>query len=531
MSDAVIVPVGGEAIFVNVSASGIRGETGGQGAVGTANELIVSRAENYPYITFDEPDGTTIANGRATQSGHTLEVVHQSGGTASIDRNGLITTDNTYFGLQHANLIAEVWGALSFTQKGTGGNFGPEAIMMLNGNGKTDITGGLIHVEFTPFATTPKVTMTGGGSLVPFSGTTETVRGSPFGIRQLPLDGARRLAGLQYYVGATAMLDEVWVWHPSGLVTKHYGDPLFRQVMATAKWGTVQLGTSAPVTNGFQPRWHAFQLGQRRSDVLRALGGGARDEDVYRLTHRSENIRRTSIRFIAATADWYTVATEIKPTVAKSTLAGSIGLYGHAPNGRDYMSEVVFGMEGNEPLDIERVESALGRWTSNPGPVTKVRFSKALSATGAKQLDVYVADAGSVVNIVLDGEFTEVEAPVAGATPVSGFSRPQNLITPKGPSSAGGDAPFTLTPGIDQPMQHLLAATSTPRKITLDSSTAVRGDYFHLVRQNAIGGSYDVVDSGATSTVLKNLPSTGNGSWARFDFNGTAFVLTACGTL
>ena len=86
-----------------------------------------------------------------------------------------------------------------------------------------------------------------------------------------------------------------------------------------------------------------------------------------------------------------------------------------------------------------------------------------------------------------------------------------------------GDSDITLTVGSSNPIQLFSTTLTANRTVTLDTTNAINGDSFRIVRTGL--GAY-TIDVGG----LKTLPSA-TAAWCDVSFNGTAWILTAYGTL
>ena len=86
-----------------------------------------------------------------------------------------------------------------------------------------------------------------------------------------------------------------------------------------------------------------------------------------------------------------------------------------------------------------------------------------------------------------------------------------------------GDAAATLVWGVDSPTQRWATTLTADRAVTLSTAGTHNGATWHIVR--SAGGAFNLnVGTGP----LKAMPAS---SWARFTFNGSAWMLVAYGTL
>jgi hypothetical protein len=86
-----------------------------------------------------------------------------------------------------------------------------------------------------------------------------------------------------------------------------------------------------------------------------------------------------------------------------------------------------------------------------------------------------------------------------------------------------GDADVTLTVGTSSPIQQYATTLTGNRTVTLETTDAINGDTFRIVRTGL--GAY-TIDVGG----LKTLPSA-TAAWCDVSFDGSAWILTAYGTL
>lgn len=87
-----------------------------------------------------------------------------------------------------------------------------------------------------------------------------------------------------------------------------------------------------------------------------------------------------------------------------------------------------------------------------------------------------------------------------------------------------GDAGETLTVGTDEPIQNWNTALGADRTITLDTTGAKEGDWFHILRNSAATGAFNLIVGS-----LRNLSSAGQ--WCKVQYDGAAWQLIAYGTL
>ena len=86
-----------------------------------------------------------------------------------------------------------------------------------------------------------------------------------------------------------------------------------------------------------------------------------------------------------------------------------------------------------------------------------------------------------------------------------------------------GDANVTLTVGSSNPIQQYATTLTANRTVTLDTTGAINGDTFRIVRTGL--GAF-TIDVGG----LKTLPSA-TAAWCDVSYTGSAWMLTAYGTL
>lgn len=101
-----------------------------------------------------------------------------------------------------------------------------------------------------------------------------------------------------------------------------------------------------------------------------------------------------------------------------------------------------------------------------------------------------------------------------------GTDRSRRLI---GVGPDRGDTSQTLTAGVDEPTQRWATALTVNRTVTLAVTNAGEGDKFRIVRSGL--GAFTLNVGG-----LKTLPAA-TAAWCDVEFDGTAWVLTAYGTL
>ena len=94
---------------------------------------------------------------------------------------------------------------------------------------------------------------------------------------------------------------------------------------------------------------------------------------------------------------------------------------------------------------------------------------------------------------------------------------------PEGVSADRGDNSVILAVGTDATAQRFATNLTAARTITLSTTGARNGDKFRVVRSAVGAGTLDLGG-------LKTLPAA-TAAWAEVHFNGTAWVLTAYGTL
>jgi hypothetical protein len=499
-----------------------------------ANPLSPSKAASLPWEDFDRAEGTLV-NGMTTKSGHTFLASGPGATAAAIGDNGVVNTDNVYMGFTWTNSgtpITEVWGVISFKEVGTGGyTTGPQAVLMFNNGGPVDLLNGLIHIEFTPTGYSPKITTNGAANLAALGGTVTEVNGNDVGagIYRLKVDGSKYLVGLVYVQKASAALDELYIHLPDGKIVKYVGDTKVRTVMTGCYWGTAQIQT--PVSNGFQPRWHALHYGPRRSNVLRALSGAAKDTDTLPLREISRfHKRRQRIVMTPTATGWYTIANASDASGVNTFLGGVVRISARDAAGRQEFAELACGIEATDAPRIQRIDRPYGTWASGP-TVSRIRLSRDSSAGGAKQLEIYFAQYSGSTDITvidLEGQFEPILSPVVGSTALTGYSREQSLVLTQGPSLLqANNTDITLTPGVDNPRQVANNANSPAKTISLDDAKAIDGDFFVITRTGT--NPYNVANL-SDAVVLKSLAQN---TWGRFDRSTSTgkFVLTEYGTL
>ena len=86
-----------------------------------------------------------------------------------------------------------------------------------------------------------------------------------------------------------------------------------------------------------------------------------------------------------------------------------------------------------------------------------------------------------------------------------------------------GDADVTLTEGVSSPYQRYATTLTVSRRVTLDTTGAINGDSFRIIRTGL--GAF-ILDVGG----LKNIPSS-TAAFVDVSFDGTAWILTGYGTL
>lgn len=86
-----------------------------------------------------------------------------------------------------------------------------------------------------------------------------------------------------------------------------------------------------------------------------------------------------------------------------------------------------------------------------------------------------------------------------------------------------GDADVSLTAGTDAPIQLFETTLTTNRTVTLNTTDAINGNTFRIVRTGLGAFTLDVGG-------LKTIPSA-TAAFVDVSFNGTAWKLTGYGTL
>ena len=86
-----------------------------------------------------------------------------------------------------------------------------------------------------------------------------------------------------------------------------------------------------------------------------------------------------------------------------------------------------------------------------------------------------------------------------------------------------GDADVTLTVGTSNPIQQYATTLTANRTITLDTTDAVNGDFFRIVRTGL--GAF-TLDVGGLKTI-----GSATAAFVDVSFDGTAWILTGYGTL
>jgi hypothetical protein len=76
---------------------------------------------------------------------------------------------------------------------------------------------------------------------------------------------------------------------------------------------------------------------------------------------------------------------------------------------------------------------------------------------------------------------------------------------------------------VDEETQYITAPLTSDRTITLGTSTALKGDFFRVVRSADSAGAFTFSVGG-----LKTLSTS---QWADVQYNGTDWVLTGAGSL
>lgn len=92
-------------------------------------------------------------------------------------------------------------------------------------------------------------------------------------------------------------------------------------------------------------------------------------------------------------------------------------------------------------------------------------------------------------------------------------------------SADRGDAAQTLTVGTDEPTQRWATALGADRAVTLSTTGAQNGNKWHIVRTTASTGAFNLnVGTGP-------LKALATGQWCDVEYNGSAWMLTAFGSL
>lgn len=88
--------------------------------------------------------------------------------------------------------------------------------------------------------------------------------------------------------------------------------------------------------------------------------------------------------------------------------------------------------------------------------------------------------------------------------------------------TARGDVSATVVGGTDKPTQVWNAPITVNRTVTLSTAGSTNGNKFRVVRTAAATGAFTLVAAGVTVAIS---------AWADFEYDGTAWVNTAKGTL
>lgn len=90
-------------------------------------------------------------------------------------------------------------------------------------------------------------------------------------------------------------------------------------------------------------------------------------------------------------------------------------------------------------------------------------------------------------------------------------------------SATGGNGSYTITAGVSATTQRITAALTGNRTITLDTTGAWSGAKFRVVRTAA--------STGAFTTDVGGLKTLATGQWCDVEYDGSAWLLTAFGSL
>lgn len=389
----------------------------------TGNPLIVSRARLAPWEDFDRPDGVLV-QGMQTKSGHVLLATGAGAAAAVVNNRGVIAADNTYMMLTDSQLITEVWGVFSQEKAEPDDQFELQVVIMFSSDGSTVINAGLIHAQVSAVKYSVEITTTGPSGLVPL----ETVAdvSERYGLTtdgvllHDPRGGTLYSCGLTYARGASAVDDVISFHLPDGRIIDFTNCAEIRTVMDGAYHGVWQLTGAAE--GQATPKWHAFQIGPRKSDKTRALGGAASLADAAWLTGEkfAQRHRRT---LILPQGGWYTVAEGV--VFGGLAVAGAVRLTAVGTTVGNFNQAWEFRCSAQSAANVVPELTSVHKFKSigfdGQWPIEDVRLS--YNDAPLMHLDLHVPDTGAnPVTVSLDciGFFKLLDEPIAGATPLDG---------------------------------------------------------------------------------------------------------------
>ncbi|MVM35223.1 hypothetical protein GO755_34695 [Spirosoma sp. HMF4905] len=521
------------------------------GALDTKRNLAGDRhANNPPIEDFDRPDGTLI-NNLITISGHTLTASGPGNTTVQIQGGKMVSSSNVYVGMSWTEAtppILRVAGVCSFDGTNSAGL--PRPVIMFNGGPTNTSLLKLIHLEVNNGSVTLKVTNNGvaGTDLTAYAGTVTERSGQSTTQRFLRsfVTNERIPISMEYKKGVSVdgADDVLSVFMPDGRILDFTGDIRVRDVMTTCTHGTFQL-TAAGCA------WHVIQLGDTRATNLRALGNAASFRQTATLNGENSFWPAPQYQYFQPTGTgYYTIvqaSSTYSPNTNTSTLIGYLTLVATDNLGRVLRTEFFVNSQYNDRPVIQNLTTGGGALAGLQ--VSKVMLVKDNSATGAKQLEVYVNTYNNIVDRILviwRGSGAVIQNPVTGgdatANPLGDFRnrvvagttagtwREQNVIDPKfsvTTYSGSTATSFELgTTGRTLIIAGVHAGSAT-LTYTLNDARANLQDEITILRPTGSTGSAAIANA-SDSVVLTTLSA---GTSATFRYSAGKFILVGKMTL
>ncbi|MVM34372.1 hypothetical protein GO755_30350 [Spirosoma sp. HMF4905] len=518
------------------------------GALDTKRNLAVGRnANNPPIEDFDRADGTAV-NNLVSISGHTISAPL---GGAIVTGGKMVTSSNVYVGMSWTEATApilRVAGVCSFDGTNTGSN--PRPVIMFNGGPNNTSLLKLVHCEVNNGSITLKVTNNGvaGTDLTAYSGSVTERSGQSTTQKFLRsfATNERIPISLEYKKGVSVdgADDIISVFMPDGRILDFTGDIRVRDVMNSCTHGTWQLTASGCA-------WHVIQLGETRATTLRALGNAASFRQTATLNGETNFLSPPQYKYFMPTGTgYYTVvqaSSSYQPSTSTSTLIGNLTIVATDNLGRVLRSEFFVNSQYNDRPVIQNLTTGGGSFSGLQ--ISKVMLVKDNSATGTKQLEVYVNTYNSTTDrilIIWRGSGVVVQNPVTGgdatANPLGDFRdrviagttagtwREQNVIDPKFSVTTYSGATATSfelgTTGRTLILAGVHAGSAT-LTYTLNDARANLQDEITILRPTGSTGSASIANA-SDSVVLTTLSAGTSGT---FRYSGGKLILVSKNTL